>query len=44
MAQVLDAMWSEFLEDEKSVDTAVSLRSFSHLNPLDEFRLESSEC
>ena len=41
--QVLDTMWSEFLEDMKSVDTAVHLRSFSHLNPLDEYRLEGSE-
>ena len=36
-------MWSEFLEDMKSTDTAVHLRSFSHLNPLDEYRLEGSE-
>jgi len=44
MAQVLDTMWSEFLEDMRSVDLAVSLRAFSHLNPLDEFRLEISKC
>ena len=42
LAQVLDRMWADFLEDMKSVDTAVHLRSFSHLNPLDELRLEGS--
>ncbi|KAK9916292.1 hypothetical protein WJX75_000969 [Coccomyxa subellipsoidea] len=43
ISRVLDTMWSEFLEDMKSVDTAVHLRSFSHLNPLDEYRLEGSD-
>ncbi|BDA41171.1 Protein translocase subunit SecA [Coccomyxa sp. Obi] len=43
MIRVLDRMWAEFLEDMKSVDTAVHLRSFSHLNALDELRLEGSD-
>jgi preprotein translocase subunit SecA len=41
--QVIDHLWGEFLEDLKSVETAVSLRTFSQLDPLDELRLEGGE-
>ena len=41
--QLLDDAWGDFLEDLAAVDTAVSLRQFSHLDPLDELRLESSK-
>jgi hypothetical protein len=40
--QVLDAAWGDFLEDLAAVETAVTLRQFSHLDPLDELRLETS--
>ena len=40
--QVLDEVWAEFLKDVESVKTAVGVRTFAHLNPDDEFRLEAS--
>ncbi len=39
---MLDAAWGDFLQDLAAVETAVTLRQFSHLDPLDELRLETS--
>ena len=38
----LDDLWADFLVDCRAVEAAVALRAFSHLAPLDEFRLEAS--
>lgn len=40
----LDAQWVDFLATVKNLETGAQLRSFSSLDPLEEFRLESGAC
>lgn len=43
LLQVLDDVWADFLRDVDGVKTAVGVRTFAHLSPDDEFRLEASK-
>ena len=43
MLACLDALWSDFLRDVTTLQRAALTRSFSQLDPLDEFRLESGQ-
>lgn len=38
MLEWLDALWSVFLEDQERIKKSVSVKSFSNVQPLQEFR------
>ena len=43
MLHVIDDLWTEFLKDTSNLQSGVALRSFSRMEPLDEFRLDAGE-
>ncbi|KAK9806163.1 hypothetical protein WJX72_003697 [[Myrmecia] bisecta] len=41
MAEVMDALWVDFLRDMQNLQNAVNVRAFSRMEPLAEFRIDA---